>query len=177
MERGDPIGPGQVKIRLIRPCARYASVQVAYGPLVFDEELSVAGTLEVTLPAVAGAAEVTFSWPDGEARLALDPSASASAEMVAVAWTDGVAWGRLMGTERATVQRLGFPQPGARALDVLALDADETPVMTAPVTPETCGQAMRATVLSGPDLRPRRLSVTMPGCDAVGRTLRLALPR
>ncbi len=148
-------------LHLDAPCAPYAPVRIAYGPLEIYEETGIRGTLTLTLPHLPNARAEVMPW----ALLVTPPQVPAT----------GFLWVLPAGPEPVGVfAPLGFPtDDGAQPELALFAPGATPPALDLPVGAARCGQDYAFGLLrDGWDaVRPVRL--TLPACAAGIRVLRL----
>lgn len=172
---------GGIDVSVSLPCQPYAKVVLRYGPLRIGEELSQDGALDLTLPRLPGVDDVTAESGAARMRTLLPATTSPELGFVAVIWTDGPRWGELnaqSGELAWSQQALGFPgQTDPAPLDLMAIDpaAPELAALVLPISPDTCGRSLVATVISSYDPSARALSLTAPPCALVGQSLHIPL--
>jgi len=167
-------GPATVRATYAAPCAPYAAVTVAYGPLVFGEQTGRGGDLRLDLPALPAGGTLTVTGNGAAARAALSPPADPVPDIAAVIWPDAPPPDRPGGAAAesghgSVPRRLGFPGT-APQVDLLPAAATH---LDLPVTPATCGRTLTGRIVAGG--RARDLRVTLPGCDTPTGALRIPL--
>lgn len=182
-------------MRLVAPCDAGEPVAIAHGPLLLSGQIGADGRLEMALPALLPAAEVTVAFVDGRLATArADVPDFAHFQRLVVSWTGppvldlhayagGAGWG-----EPGHV-RAGQPVSAASgfvlAYGETAEDAPQARVYTFPagipansgqirveaevaVTAQSCGQELHALVhaiRADAPVARRVLDVAMPGCE------------
>lgn len=172
---------GGIDVSVSLPCQPYAKVILRYGPLRIGEELSQDGALDLTLPRLPGVEDVSAEAGAARMRTPLPATNSPELGFVAVIWTDGPRWGELnaqSGELAWSQQALGFPgQTDPAPLDLMAIDpgAPEPVALVLPISPDTCGRPLGATVISSYAPTVRAMSLTAPPCALVGQSLHIPL--
>jgi len=167
-------GPASLRATYTAPCAPYAAVTVAYGPLVFGEQTGRGGDLRLDLPALSAGGTLTISRNGAVARAALSPPAGPVPDIAAVIWPDAPppdlpSAGQAESGHVDGRKRLGFPGAAPRVDLLPGVPAH----LDVPVTPATCGRTVTARIVTGP--RIRDLRVTLPGCETPPGALRIPL--
>jgi hypothetical protein len=193
--------PALLLLTVTAPCRADEPVRVTHGALAFAGVLDAKGRFHATVPALADPAELSVSVGDdvpvtarhpvpdmaGVTRLALStrgaPGLHLAADLPAGAALparriDGQAPGLPSLAQGGFLTRLGDPAlPGARLAEVLTLSAPSTLSLVAEVTADTCGRDLLATLAfaaPGQSAATGAISLSLPGCDAVGERLVVA---
>ncbi len=201
----DPSARGMLKLTLSAPCFANERVTVSHAGLVFAAATDQGGELKLMLPAMSEIAAVEVRLASGEiVSTSRNVTGLDALARVAVQWrgAEGLhlhalengAGFDMPGHVSATAPRNRMTRDGG-FLTVLGDPAVDHPLMAeiytapagtalgemiveAPVTEETCdrlvaGQALRMTPGAAP--ATESLSFAMPGCDAAGDSVMLAL--
>ncbi|PWR02185.1 hypothetical protein DKT77_13020 [Meridianimarinicoccus roseus] len=170
-----PTGTG-FALALTAPCNPYGRVGVALGPVIaFGEETDADGRLELSLPPLPQGTSLTLAIGAHRLTPDLPGEPTGTASLSAVIWPDGTAWGMPGVTfaesgTGAVQYRLGFPGLGPIADIRVGAVPDRLDI---PVTPDSCGRAVTASVVTGG--QAETLSFTVPACDGVPGILRIPL--
>lgn len=182
---------------LTAPCDMGEPVAIAHGPLLLASTLDDAGHLTLALPALSPEAEVTVAFLDGRLLTGRIVVADfARFQRLVVTW-DGppvldlhafignAAWGEAghiragqpISPASGFVQSFGDPEiegPQARVytfpVGIPAASGQVRVEAEVAVTPQSCGQTLRAQVHAIRDGAPvarRALDVAMPGCERI----------
>lgn len=201
----DPSARGMLKLALAAPCFANERVTVSHAGLVFAVATDKAGDLKLMLPAMTGMAKVEVRFASGEVVSASRRMTGLGAlARVAVQWqgaeglhlhafengagfdmpghVSAVAPRDRMTREGGFLTPLGDPAVDhplmAEVYTAPAGTALGEMIVEAPVTDATCARPVSGQVLrmaAGADPARETLGFAMPGCDAAGDSLLLAL--
>lgn len=156
------------------PCAPYAAVSVALGPLVFGDQTGRAGGLRLDLPALPGGGSLAVTRDGVVTRAPLPAPTGPIPTLAAVSWPDApppdLPGARLAGSGHgAAPRRLGFPGE-TPVIDVLRGAMGHIDL---PLGPATCGRRIAAQIVTRDGIRDLR--VTLPDCGGPVGALRIPL--
>ncbi len=174
-----------VLLDLTAPCHANKPVTIHHAGLVFTDVTSSFGLLAVSVPAMTTKARFDVAFPDGETVFAVANVPEASGfDRAAVQWVGagglkihafelGASYG---GSGYITVLG-GVNLPDAKHAEVYSFPTGEMNKsgvvrlsLKAKVTADTCGKEIQAQVLQS-GISVVNLTLSMPGCDAIGQFL------
>ncbi len=167
--------PDWVEIAHAAPCAPYARLSVALGPVRFAEEAGPDGRLSLRLPRLPQLRSVAVDSAAGRLEAPL-PDAAAPPPYWAV-MVPGPGQVRIGSDETTTAIALGFPaQPAGPT--ALLLQAPEGPLaLVVEVAAAACGAEIVLQVLAPGAADPTDLRLWAPPCPAApGQKLQITLP-
>ncbi|OSP54648.1 hypothetical protein [Pseudoruegeria sp. SK021] len=164
-------GASDLDLHVAFPCRPYAAIDVRYGPILIPEELSQDGTLFLALPRIAGISDIRVDTGPQQLTGSVPNGAASLSGSVAVFWTDQPRWGVLQDNDGNTSRQLGFPgRADLPGLDLLVTGADEIG-LSVPITQDTCGRSLKATIQTAQAPEPEMLSLSVPSCALVGHSV------
>lgn len=167
--------PSGLSVVYTAPCDPYASLQLSYGALQVFEEADQQGNLVMALPRLQGARSLTIEHGDTLLSAAVPPSQAPVYPYVAIDWPNGHRFGTLQSEDRDATPMGFLGANGQSHLDLLVGTPPPDVWLSVPVTSETCGQPLQASVRTSAATEPLALSFTLPACDSIGQTLRIPL--
>ncbi|WP_116086224.1 hypothetical protein [Tropicimonas sp. IMCC34011] len=178
------LAPGDgntVSLSISAPCYPNSAASIEHDGLAFSVRLDEAGELDLAVPALSQDASFALMLPDGArttSRIALETPGPAR-----IALQSGSEIDLRSGDDGQSVIRLGDASiPGGALLQVFTYSEQDAPAVTidAEITLASCGRRLSALAAlkdNGADAaEPARVTLTMPGCDAVGDLLVMPVP-
>lgn len=189
-----PRDRAMLDVMLVAPCAKAARVVLRHGGLALTAQTGATGALSITIPALDSAGAVSVTLKDGTTAESAAPVEMAGLRRFAVQWLsddaiqlqiyeNGAAFGAPGNVSAARPRGAGYLVAlGDNRADlplmseIYTYPAPSVPVqvtLEAEVTAANCGQEVLGQTLDSMDgtVKTRDITLTMPGCDAVGDIL------